>query len=161
VLGVLPAGVVCSAQTAKKYTGEVDTDTVVLHDTVTGKTTARSPDLAKIGFETHRTFTDPVTGIVVLQGAPACPDGPGVLALATPDLHVAWTVPGSQIAEMTTYELTPTSTFVFHNGGRTVLDDRTGKPLPVPTDNPPALLVDGYEIRTDVEPGSLSGKPTS
>jgi len=83
-----------------------------------------------------------------------------VLALTTPDLRVAWTVPRSRLPDMTKYELTLTGTVVLSNGRQTVLDDRTGKPLPVPTENPPVLLVDGYEIRTDTGPG-LTGKPTS
>lgn len=161
VLGVVPAGVVSTAQTAKQYTGAIDTDTVVLHDPITGKTTARSPDLAKLGFETHQTFTDPVTGTVVLVGAPAQPEGPGIVALAAPDLRIAWTIPSAHIPDMTKYEVTVTGTFVLHNGGQTVLDDRTGKTLAVPTENPPVLLVDRYEIRTDEAGGSLSGKPTS
>lgn len=156
VLGVLPAGVVCG-QTAGGP-GLDGTYTVVLRDPATGKVTARSTDIGKGGFRPDRTFTDPATGIVVLEGAKG-PDVPGVLALTTPDLHVAWTVPGSQIPDMTTYQITPTRTFVLSNGGQTVLDDRTGKALPVPTDNPPALLVDGYEIRTDV--GTMTGKPSS
>jgi len=99
LVGVVPAGVLGSAATSHS-SGRGDTYNVVLHDPVTGKVTARSPDVGKGGFTPDRTFVDPITGTVVLEGASG-PDAPGVLALAAPDLHVAWTVPGSRIPDMT------------------------------------------------------------